>query len=145
MGRPSIEDRLAIEDLMVRYTTALDEGDIEGVVACFAEDGWLDSPIVGRHQGHAELRQFAELTAKPTRAGVRFRHVVSNFRIDVEGNRGRVRCYLLDWATVGRETTLLAPGEYDCELVRGPDGWLLQNRQVRMDHPFEIPTGNMRS
>lgn len=32
MGKPSIEDRLAIEDLLVRYTTALDEGDVEGVV-----------------------------------------------------------------------------------------------------------------
>ena len=60
MAKPSIEDRLAIEDLFVRYAAALDEGDVEGVVGCFTEDGWLDSPIVGRRQGKAELREFAE-------------------------------------------------------------------------------------
>ena len=65
MAKPSIEDRLAIEDLFVRYTAALDEGDVEGVVSCFTEDGWLDSPIVGRHQGEASLRAFA---AKDRRA-----------------------------------------------------------------------------
>ncbi len=38
MAKPSIEDRLAIEDLFVRYTTALDNGDVDGVVSCFW--GW---------------------------------------------------------------------------------------------------------
>jgi len=59
MAKPSIEDRLAIEDLFVRYTTALDEGDVEDVVGCFTDDGWLDSPIIGRHEGKAKLREFA--------------------------------------------------------------------------------------
>jgi len=34
----SIEDRLAINDLFVRYTTALDAGDVETVVDCFTAD-----------------------------------------------------------------------------------------------------------
>ena len=100
MAKPSIEDRLAIEDLFVRYTTALDEGDVEGVVGCFTEDGWLDSPIVGRHQGEASLRDFAVEIAERRRRGTQFRHVISNFRIDVSGDEGRARCYLLDFATV---------------------------------------------
>src|SRR5262249_19658444 len=126
MGRPSIEDRLAIEDLLVRYTTALDEGDVDGVVGCFVEDGWLDSPIVGRHQGREELRAFAEKTAEAIRhRGARFRHVVSNLRIEVDANRARARCYLLDFVTVAGKTELLAPGEYDCELVKADREWLM--------------------
>lgn len=139
MRPPSVEDRFAVADLMNDYTTALDAGDVEGVVACFTPDGWLDSPIVGRHQGRAELLAFAEKTAEAVRRGVRFRHVVSNLRIEIDGNRGRARCYLLDYVTVDGETKLLSPGEYECELVRIDGCWLFQSRVVRMDRSFTIP------
>ena len=126
---------------MIRYTTSLDAGDVEGVVACFAEDGWLDSPIVGRHQGHPQLREFAELTARPIREkGARFRHVISNFRVEMEGEgRARLHCYLLDYVTIAGVTTLLSPGEYECEVVRIGTEWLLASRLVRMDRTFAIP------
>jgi hypothetical protein len=39
---PLIEDRFAINDLFVRYTTALDAGDVDTIVACFTEDGALE-------------------------------------------------------------------------------------------------------
>jgi 3-phenylpropionate/cinnamic acid dioxygenase small subunit len=141
LANPSIEDRLAIEDLFIRYTTALDSGDVEGVVACFTEDGWLDSPIVGRHQGQEELRIFAEKTAQPIRQkGARFRHVVSNFRIEMLGiGRARAQCYLLDYVTIEGETTLLSPGEYDCEAVKVQGEWRFASRLVRMDRVFAIP------
>jgi 3-phenylpropionate/cinnamic acid dioxygenase small subunit len=139
MAKPSVEDRLAIEDLLVRYTTALDEGDVEGLVGCFTEDGWLDSPIIGRHEGEAALRAFATDIAGRRRRGAQFRHVVSNFRIDVSGDRGRARCYLLDLATVAGVTTLLSPGEYDCELRKVGGEWLFSSRLVMMDKPFAIP------
>jgi uncharacterized protein (TIGR02246 family) len=139
MGRPSVEDRFAIADLFSEYAAALDAGDVEGVVACFAWDGWLDSPIVGRHQGRAELLDFAEKTAQAVRRGARFRHVVSNLRIETDGDRGRARCYLLDFVTMEGETKLLSPGEYDCELVRSGGRWLFQSRVVRMDRSFAIP------
>ena len=139
MAKPSIEDRLAIEDLFVRYAAALDDGDVEGVVGCFADDGWLDSPIVGRHQGKARLREFAEKIVESKQRGAQLRHVVSNFRIDVSGDRGRARCYLLDFATVAGECGLLSSGEYDCELRRVDGEWLFASRIVRMDRTFSIP------
>ena len=43
MTTTSIEDRLAINDLFVRYTTALDAGDVETIVGCFTEDGLLEA------------------------------------------------------------------------------------------------------
>jgi uncharacterized protein (TIGR02246 family) len=140
VARASIEDRTAIEDLFVRYTIALDSGDVDGVVSCFTEDGWLDSPITGRRQGVEQLRAFAGQIARSIEPrGARFRHVVSNFRFDVEGDRARARCYLLDFVTIGGETTLLSPGEYDCEVVKRDEGWLFASRIVRMDRPFAIP------
>ena len=51
-----VEDRLAIHDLFVRYTTALDAGDIETIVGCFTEDGSLESPAVGSYLGRPAIR-----------------------------------------------------------------------------------------
>jgi SnoaL-like domain len=38
MMRPSVEDRLAIQDLYARYCWALDTGDTDGYLALFTED-----------------------------------------------------------------------------------------------------------
>ncbi len=139
MAKPTIEDRLAIEDLFVRYTTALDNGDVDGVVSCFTQDGWLDSPIVGCHQGREQLRAFAEKIAASIRLrGAQYRHVVSNFRIETTKNRARARCYLLDFVTIGEKCELLSPGEYDCELEKIGEEWFFVSRIVHMDQTFSI-------
>ena len=38
-----VEDRLDIQELFAKYAWAIDMGDIDAVVACFAEDGYLDA------------------------------------------------------------------------------------------------------
>jgi hypothetical protein len=85
---------------------------VEGVVSYFTRGGWLDSPIVGRHQGAEQLLAFAEKTAEAIRLrGARFRHVVTNLRIEPGDGRARAQCYLADIMTVDGETKLLSPGE----------------------------------
>jgi ketosteroid isomerase-like protein len=139
MAKPSTEDRIAIEDLLVRYTTSLDALDIEALVGCFVEDCLLESPVVGRYEGLAGIRRFAEDMARHARQhGGTFRHVVSNFRIDVEGDHGTARCYLLDFLTVGGRTELLSPGEYECELIKLAGEWRFKSRIVHMDHVFTL-------
>src|SRR5437764_2208802 len=91
-----LEDRLAINDLFVRYTTALDRGDVETIVDCFTPDGSLDSPAVGRHAGHAAIRAFAERFARFHERGAQLRHVVSNLTAEIDGDRARATCYLLN-------------------------------------------------
>src|SRR5258707_15587364 len=90
-----IEDRLAINDLFVRYSTGLDEGDVESIVDCFTPDGALDSPAVGSHAGHAAIRSFAERFARFNERGSQLRHVLSNLAVDVAGARARATWYLL--------------------------------------------------
>jgi 3-phenylpropionate/cinnamic acid dioxygenase small subunit len=137
MAAPSIEDRLALNDLLVRYAMSLDACDVEGVIACFTEDCVLDTPISGVYHGHDGIRRFASDTArfKADRGG-QFRHVISNMRIDADGDAARVRCYLLDFLTIDGKTELLSPGEYDCDAVRVDGEWKLRRRLVRMDVIF---------
>ncbi|HVC59154.1 MAG TPA: nuclear transport factor 2 family protein [Acetobacteraceae bacterium] len=67
MDLRALEDRLAINDLFVRYATALDAGDVETIVGCFAEDGSLESPVVGVYAGHDGIRAFATRCAQAAR------------------------------------------------------------------------------
>jgi len=131
-----MEEWFAINALFVRYATSLDHGDVESVVACFMADAILESPVLGKFEGHAGIRDFAQLTANLLQDGVQFRHVVSNLVAAVEGDRAIARCYLLDFRTRAGRTRLLSPGEYRCDLRRVEGEWRFATRMVTMDQPF---------
>ena len=138
MAKPSIEDRLEIEDLFVRYVCALDEGDVDTVVDCFAQEGSLASPVAGTHKGHAAIRAFAERFARYRESGAQLRHVVSNTRIDVAGDGGRARCYLVVFLTRNGESRVIPPGQYDCALVRERGAWRFEHRVVAHDSAYVL-------
>ena len=77
-----------INDLFVRYTTALDAGDVETIVGCFTEDGALESPAVGVYAGRQGIREFAERFSRFHERGSQLRHFISNLAAQVEGDAG---------------------------------------------------------
>ena len=77
-----------INDLFVRYTTALDAGDVETIVGCFTEDGALESPAVGVYSGRQGIREFAERFARFRERGSQLRHFISNLAVQVDGDDG---------------------------------------------------------
>jgi hypothetical protein len=92
MPAASIDDWFAINNLFVRYATALDACEVDAVVACFEPDGWLESPVLGRFDGSEGIRAFATRTARlKQEQGVQFRHVVSNLRVEVDSAREGAR------------------------------------------------------
>jgi len=140
MAPAGLQDWFDVHALFVRYTTALDACDVDGVVDCFAPDGWLESPVLGRFDGRDGIRAFARRTvAVRDERGGQFRHVLSNLRVETEGDRALARCYLLDFLTVDGRTELLSPGEYECALRRSSGAWLFTSRVVHMDRSFAPP------
>jgi uncharacterized protein (TIGR02246 family) len=138
MATPSIEDRMLINDLFVRYTTALDAGDVETIVGCFTEDGSLESPAVGVYAGRQGIRDFAVRFARFHQQGAQLRHVISNLAIQVDGDRARATCYLLNVITRNGKTELMPPGRYDCQLVKAGGEWLFQRRLVVLDGEVKL-------
>jgi hypothetical protein len=53
------QDRLEILDLLGRYFFAVDSGDADGVIACFAADGAVRYETGERYGGGEGLRRFA--------------------------------------------------------------------------------------
>jgi len=140
MAAPSIEDWIKINDLFIRYATALDHGDVETVMGCFTDDATIESPVMGSFQGAKAIREFAERNAKlRDMPGVQMRHVVSNVRMDVDGVRARAFCYLLSYLTKDGQTEMISPGEYDCRLLKIGGEWRFAYRLALMARPVAIP------
>jgi uncharacterized protein (TIGR02246 family) len=135
----STDDRFAINDLFVRYTTALDAGDVDTIVSCFTEDGALESPAVGKYAGRAGIRAFSERFAAMHQRGVQLRHVISNMAMSVDGETAQATCYLTCIITMNGKSELMPPGHYECELRKVDGAWLFQNRLVIMDAPYTLP------
>jgi uncharacterized protein (TIGR02246 family) len=133
-----MDDRQMIGDLFVRYTTALDAGDVETIVGCFTEDGALESPAVGVYSGRQGIREFAERFAKFRERGSQLRHFISNLAVQVDGDEARATCYLLNVITRNGKTELMPPGRYDCRLAKVGGGWLFKHRLVVLDGEVKL-------
>ena len=134
----AIEDRLAIKDLFVRYTTALDAGDVDTVVGCFTEDAVLESPVIGAIAGREAIRAFAVRFAALRESGTQFRHMISNLAAEIENRRARATCYLLVLITRDGKSRQLPPGRYECELVKDGGQWRFRRRVVFHDHAYTL-------
>jgi uncharacterized protein (TIGR02246 family) len=128
-----MDDRQQIHDLFVRYTTALDAGDVDTIVSCFTEDGALESPVVGVYSGRDGIRAFAERFARFHEQGAQLRHFISNLAVQVEGDTAHATCYLLNVITRDGRTELMPPGRYDCRLAKVDGKWLFRHRLVVLD------------
>jgi len=137
----NLEDRLAIHDLFVRYATALDDGEVETVVACFTSDAVLESPAIGGIQGKGAIRAFAERFAAWREAGTQFRHLITSLAVDIDagGERARATAYLLVLISKDNAHRTLPPGRYECELAKQRDGtWRFRRRVVFHDHDYTL-------
>ena len=136
----SLEDRLAIHDLFVRYATALDDGDVATVIDCFTADAVLESPVIGRIAGNAAIRAFAERFAAQRGTGVQFRHLVTNIAVEIApgGDRARASAYLLVMISRDGSSRRLPPGRYHCEAVKEASGWRFSRRTVVHDHDYTL-------
>ena len=136
----SVLDRMAIEALFVRYATALDDGEVETVVACFTADAALESPVIGRIEGTDAIRAFAGRFAAQRAAGTQFRHLLTNLAIEIapEGDRARATAYLLVMISKDGQHRTLPPGRYECELAKQNGAWRITRRVVFHDHDYTL-------
>jgi 3-phenylpropionate/cinnamic acid dioxygenase small subunit len=131
-------DRDEIAALVYRYAELLDAGDMDGVVALFADATWR-SAATG-----AVLRSPEEIRAVYDRIMLydgtpKTQHVMSNLVIDlVEGaDEATGRCYytVLQGLVADEPLQPILAGRYVDRYRRGPNGWQFADRLFIVDLP----------
>ena len=65
----SVEDRLDIMELFAKYAWGINTGDIEAVLGCFADDGYLDHLWQGKLEGRDKSAARSKSFGTTARAG----------------------------------------------------------------------------
>lgn len=127
----SSEDHIAICDHMARYCWTVDEGDEDGWIALWAEDGVFSGvtpePIVGREA----LRGVVKM-AQGLGPGM-MRHSITNLYCDYIDGADRVQANYYNLVTNwndGARMALMAMSRV--QLVRSGAGWLIARSDSRV-------------
>jgi hypothetical protein len=134
----SAQDRLDIEELLARYAQAVDvDGAEDELFEIFSSDAVLDSPISGKFSGREGLKAFATVVAELRRGRIG-RHLITNVRVQGEGDQAQIRAYYVHASTprapaTGHGAAVTHTGTYDCSARRHEGRWRLQRRTVTVD------------
>jgi 3-phenylpropionate/cinnamic acid dioxygenase small subunit len=126
-----LADRLEIQDVLVRYATALDGRDwpllgevfTPGAIAVY--DG-------GRFEGIDAIVAICRRSLEPLTSS---QHLLGNFAVRVDGDRATSSCYLhAQHFRVGDRglNTYVMAGTYRDRLIRTHDGWRIEHRELEI-------------
>ena len=133
----TLEDRLAVQDLMVRYAYGIDVGCTEEEwLDLFTDNAVMTSPYSGVHEGVEGVKQFRNKFI--TRRGkILIRHVITNLLIDGEGDHASIKGYYTELKTdlqaAKPKTELFFAGSYECIARKIGGKWKLERRAVYVD------------
>ncbi|MCZ6664330.1 MAG: nuclear transport factor 2 family protein [Gammaproteobacteria bacterium] len=125
-------DRIMIQDLLGRYAFAADygKGDPESWAALFIDDGRFEVPEISLVvAGRAALIKFIEGLHR-TVPGLH--HVMSNFVIDIDGDRARGKCELNEFMLRPEAIYNNLHGWYEDDYVRVDGRWYIKVRRVHL-------------
>lgn len=132
MPPPAIraDDYLAISDLLARCCWYFDEGDADGYLSVWDDEGELTG-FAGAVKGAAGLRRLAQDTYAESQG--RLRHVLTNITIcydkDVDSATARGYNLIIRWDQCGK---LIFNVHETFELRRTPSGWRLTHVHLQV-------------
>ena len=126
-----ISDRIEIEELLVRYSRALDHREFDTLETLFTPDATFDGGGLGCPTGATAIREMIEGTLAGLDAT---QHLVGKSLIEIDGDEAEVRTYLISQhireATPGPVKHYFLGGEYADRVVRTPEGWKIAYRRL---------------
>jgi len=131
LSQQELSDRLEINDLLIRYTVAIDTKDWDLLDTCFIPDAHVDYTQSGGTKGaYPEVRAWL---AKALAMFTMTQHFIGNTTVILDGDAATSRTYVfnpmgspkadgkgLHIFTVG--------GYYNDKLARTPQGWRITER-----------------
>ena len=126
-----ISDRIEIEELLVRYSRAIDSRDFDTLETLFTEDATFDAGGLGCPTSAKAIREMIEGTLTGLDAT---QHLVGKSLIELDGDEAEVRTYLISQhireSAPGPIKHYFLGGEYADRVVRTPEGWRIAYRRL---------------
>jgi ketosteroid isomerase-like protein len=116
-----------IERLILDYAAHNDAANWEDVAAMFADDGRVSRPIAPDDFTEGRDAILAAFKARPPRTT---RHIVSNIRVDIDGENATASSQILLFT--GPDMAPLV-GSYADKLIRTSEGWRFLERRGSLD------------
>ncbi len=127
MDRQALADRIAAEDLLTRYATAVDRRDWEQYRSIFTADAEIDYTSAGGIAGTVD--EIVEFLSTSLEMFEMTQHLVSNIDLEVNGESATVTAMFNNPMRLPGGDTWFTGGWYHHDLVRTPDGW--RSRRLR--------------
>jgi ketosteroid isomerase-like protein len=129
-----VSDRMEINDLLHRYTYAVDGRDWDLLATCFTPDATIDFSAAAGPAG-----ALPDLVAWLTQTLAMFavtQHHVTNSVVSVDGDVATGQAYFFNPMTITNEAggteLLVSGGYYDDRFHRTADGWRIVERRARL-------------
>ncbi len=136
-----ISDRLEIQELLIRYSHAVDTQDWDAFERVFCDDAVIDYTEMGGPRGGVrETRAFLESTMPNFSS---YQHMVANTVLEIEGDTARARTICFNPMVLGREGG--EPHVFFCGLwyrdvlARTPEGWRIKDRYEERSYMYNFP------
>jgi hypothetical protein len=134
-------DRVMIKDLLARYGWAVDHGTPEDFANNFVEDGLVELPEIGiQLKGREEIKG---LCASIQKLVPGIHHVMSNFVIDVDGDRAHGFCELNEFLLRPEAVYPNLQGWYEDDYVRRAGKWYIVHRRIHLPVPEVMSSGKV--
>lgn len=138
-----ISDRIEIQDLLSRYTDAIDRRDWDALDGIFTTDAWIDYRSVGGAAGNLdEIKKFLDDSFKLFESS---QHLIGSSVVNIAGDEATARtiCHNPMVFKGGSDPRLLVCGIwYRDRLVRTAGGWRIAERVEESSYMKEIPVWN---
>ncbi len=136
-----ISDRLEIEDLLARYSHAIDDRDWDLLDEVFTADALIDYSETGGEKGSvAQIKAWLPVAMERF---PRYQHMVATKRLELEGDSARCRTILFNpmvhRAEDGSEQVFFIGLWYRDRLVRTEKGWRIAERYEEISYAHNVP------
>jgi 3-phenylpropionate/cinnamic acid dioxygenase small subunit len=125
-----LRDRLAINDLLVRYAWAIDTKDWDALDTVFTPDAHIDYTATGGIAG--SLDEIKPWLAESLAAFPATQHLLANSQVNIDGDTATARTAVYNpMGAATREGPLhffFMGGIYADQLVRTSEGWRIRER-----------------
>lgn len=123
-----ISDRLEIQQLLVEYSTAIDQRRFDDLDRVFTPDAYIDYRAMGGIDGH-----FLEVKAWLAQVLPNFpayAHMLGNFDVRIDGDTASSRTICFNPMVLGGDQNqiLYCGLWYEDEFIRTPEGWRMSSR-----------------